>query len=231
MIKGYFITGTDTDVGKTWIALGLLTLFKNKGLSTTVMKPISAGCQQTSAGLRNNDAVELIKHATVKPVYETVNPYAFEAAIAPHIAAQNNGIEMNIPTIKKYFDQLSKTADITIVEGAGGWKVPINKTETMADVAKALGLPVILVVGMKLGCLNHAILTVENMLDRKIEIAGWVANTLSPHFEEQQANIETLKTWLGIPLLGNIPYLKSIDERLVAQKLELTRHNALMVEE
>ncbi|NOX43305.1 MAG: dethiobiotin synthase [Gammaproteobacteria bacterium] len=221
MAKGYFITGTDTDVGKTWVSLGLLTLLNNAGYSTTVMKPVSAGCKQTPEGLRNDDAIELIKHATVKPAYGSVNPYAFEAAIAPHIAAQNEGTDINIATITKLFDDISQKADFTIVEGAGGWKVPINATQTMADMAKAFELPVILVVGMKLGCLNHAILTVDSMLNKEIEIAGWVANSLNPYFEEQLANTDTLKSLLPTPFLGSIPYLKTKDLYLVAERLNL----------
>lgn len=219
MRKGYFITGTDTDIGKTRIALGVLTLLGDAGYTTTVMKPVSAGCIKTNEGLRNEDALELIKHATIKPAYESVNPYAFEAAIAPHIAANNTNVTIEIKTIKKHFNDISKKADFTVVEGAGGWNVPINASETMADVAKSLNLPVVLVVGMKLGCLNHAITTTQSMLNKEVEIAGWVANSVTLHFIEQQANIDTLKSRLAIPFLGTIPFLEPTNPQLIAQRL------------
>ncbi len=219
MRKGYFITGTDTDIGKTRVALGLLTLLGDAGYTTTVMKPVSAGCIKTNEGFRNEDALELIKHATIKPAYESVNPYAFEAAIAPHIAANNTNVKIEIKTIKKHFNDISKKADFTVVEGAGGWNVPINATETMADVAKSLNLPVVLVVGMRLGCLNHAITTTQSMLNKKVEIAGWVANSLTLHFIEQQANIDALKSRLAIPFLGTIPFIEPMNPQSIAQRL------------
>jgi len=219
MRKGYFITGTDTDIGKTQIALGLLTLLADAGFSTTVMKPVSAGGIKTNKGLRNEDAIELIKYATVKPTYEQVNPFAFEAAIAPHIAAENTQVKIDIKTIENQFNQIAETADFIIVEGAGGWNVPINQTETMADVAISLSLPVILVVGMKLGCLNHAILTVENMQHNAVNIAGWIANSITPDFVEQQANIDTLQSMLTIPFLGAIPYVNPVRPRIIAKQI------------
>ena len=162
-MPGYFITGTDTSVGKTNIALALMRVFKNNGHRVTCMKPVSAGCARTSAGLRNDDAMRLISESSTELSYDDVNPYAYEPAIAPHIAAQMLGENIRLDVISEAFEKISSGSNMVIVEGAGGWLVPITKTQSMADVAKALQLPIILVVGMRLGCLNHALLSVASI--------------------------------------------------------------------
>ena len=222
MTKGFFITGTDTDVGKTRIALGLINKLNAMGHTTTVMKPLSAGCDSTPDGLRNDDAVQLIQQASFKPDYDKVNPYAFKPAIAPHLAAEKENTVIDLSRIKNIFDELSAQADYIVVEGAGGWKVPINKQQTMAELAEALALPVILVTGMRLGCLNHAILTVESIQHAGIPIAGWIANTLSKDFTELDANIKTLKEHLEIPFLGTVPYMEKCEPQQTGQYINIS---------
>lgn len=222
MTKGFFITGTDTDIGKTRIALGLINKLNTMGHTTTVMKPLSAGCDSTPDGLRNDDAVQLIQQASFKPDYDKVNPYAFKPAIAPHLAAEKENTVIDLSRIKNIFDELSAQADYIVVEGAGGWKVPINKQQTMAELAEALALPVILVTGMRLGCLNHAILTVESIQHAGIPIAGWIANTLSKDFTELDANIKTLKEHLEIPFLGTVPYMEKCEPQQTGQYINIS---------
>jgi dethiobiotin synthetase len=222
MTKGFFITGTDTDVGKTRIALGLINKLNTMGHTTTVMKPLSAGCDSTPDGLRNDDAVQLIQQASFKPDYDKVNPYAFKPAIAPHLAAEKENTVIDLSRIKNIFDELSAQADYIVVEGAGGWKVPINKQQTMAELASALALPVILVTGMRLGCLNHAILTIESIQHAGIPIAGWIANTLSKDFTELDANIKTLKEHLEIPFLGTVPYMEKCEPQQTGQYINIS---------
>jgi len=220
-MKGFFVTGTDTDVGKTRIAAGLLHMLAARGHTTAAMKPVSAGCHDTVHGLRNDDALCLQRHATLALPYGQVNPYAYAAAIAPHIAAAQSGDAIDIAHLKKLFDDMAQRVDSVIVEGAGGWLVPINDHETMANVAQALGLPVILVVGMRLGCLSHALLSVESIAHHGLPLAGWVANTLNPDFTPLQDNIDALRARINAPLLGVVPHLENVDAESVGRYLNL----------
>ena len=206
MTSGFFITGTDTDVGKTTVALGLITALQDKGLSVGVMKPVSAGCELTSDGLRNEDAVLLMQKASVDFPYEIVNPYAFEPAVAPHIAAAEAGVEIDIEVIRQCYLDIAEKVDIVIVEGAGGWLVPINENETMADVVKALALDVITIVGIRLGCLNHALLTSQCIKASGLSHRGWVANHLSVATDRAAENINALRVRISAPLLDEVPY-------------------------
>lgn len=236
-MKGFFIAGTDTDVGKTRIAAGLLHVLAARGHTTAAMKPVSAGCHDIThdsrhnnmhnlhhdnmRNLRNDDALILQRHATLALPYEQVNPYAYAAAIAPHIAAAQTGPAIAIPHIKQLFDDMAQRVDAVIVEGAGGWLVPINEHETMANVAQALGLPVILVVGMRLGCLSHALLSVESIAHHGLPLAGWVANTLNPEFAPFQHNIDALRERINAPLLGVVPHLEHVNAEAVGRYLKL----------
>lgn len=206
MARGFFITGTDTDIGKTTIALGLMTAFKNLGLSVAAFKPVAAGCIQTEHGLRNEDALLLMQHASVEMPYDVVNPYAFKPAIAPHIAAAEKNIEMNIDRIVQAYQKIAAEVDVVIVEGAGGWLVPLNVTQTMADIAKTLSLGVITVVGIRLGCLNHALLTSQSITSNGLRHCGWIANHLSATSTHDTENINTLRTHIPAPLLDEAPY-------------------------
>ena len=203
---GFFITGTDTNVGKTTVALGLIASLQKKGLRVGVMKPVSAGCEQTKNGLRNEDAVLLMQQASVDLAYDIVNPYAFEPAVAPHIAAAEAGVEIDIEVIRQCYLKIAEKVDVVIVEGAGGWLVPINENETMADVVKALSLDVITVVGIRLGCLNHALLTSQSIKASGLNHRGWVANHLSAATERAAENINTLRARISAPLLDEVPY-------------------------
>ncbi|MBL1277841.1 MAG: dethiobiotin synthase [Ectothiorhodospiraceae bacterium] len=207
MARGFFITGTDTDVGKTTVAVGLVAAFQEHGLSVAVMKPISAGCELTADGLRNDDALQLMQQANVALPYELVNPYAFEEAIAPHIAAAHNNAILHIGPLVEAYTNIAQQADIVIVEGAGGWHVPMNENKTMADLAVALNLPVINVVGLRLGCLSHALLTAESIATHGLNQAAWVGNTLSTDMVCESENITSLQNRLPGTCLGIVPYL------------------------
>lgn len=206
MARGIFITGTDTGVGKTTVALGLMSALQKKGLIVAAMKPVSAGCEQTKDGLRNEDAVKLMQQASIDVPYDVVNPYAFESPIAPHIAAAETGTPVDIRLIKERYEEIAKRVDAVVVEGAGGWLVPINDKETMADVAKILNLDVITVVGVRLGCLNHALLTTNNIESMRCNHLGWIANLFSDDMQCSAENIQALCQRIGAPMLDKVEY-------------------------
>jgi len=213
--KRYFIAGTDTDVGKTMIACALLAQARSQGLTTAAVKPVAAGCIDTKDGLRNDDAQQLLAQCTLPLYYEQVNPVAFIDPIAPHIAAQKEGQRMQVDRLVGYTSGvIMQGADLTLVEGAGGWRVPVNERETLADFAIGLSIPVVLVVGMRLGCINHALLTVEAITRDGLTLAGWVANCVDPKMIELDANIATLKDRIPAPMLGLVPNLVSVDSPL-----------------
>lgn len=215
MKRRFFIAGTDTDVGKTFIACELLKAIGKRGHRTMALKPIAAGCQLTDAGLRNEDAVLLQQAMTVQLPYEQVNPVAVEPPIAPHIALQQLGRRVTVAQLAGYCRGAFMTpAEITLVEGAGGWRVPLSRGETLAGLAKELQLPVILVVGMKLGCLNHALLSAEAILADGLVLAGWIANQIDPEMAFLDENIVTLQSMLPAPCLGVVPYQKEKDKDL-----------------
>ena len=217
----YFVAGTDTDCGKTFIASALLHRAKQTG-STLGVKPIASGCEVTEQGLRNSDALSLIAQSTHKLAYRQVNPFAFEPAIAPHIAAEQMGLLLTPSAIVEHLNQLPfNQVDFALVEGAGGWRLPLVEGKFLSDVVKQLSLPVILVVGVKLGSLNHALLTQEAMLADGVHIAGWVANMVDPNMSVPQENLASLKTMMTSPCLGVVPYLPSMDAAKAASYLNL----------
>jgi dethiobiotin synthetase len=220
-MRGYFITGTDTDVGKTLIALGLIEKLKQQGHRVGAMKPLAAGCDVTTDGLRNSDAMQLQQQSNVMLDYHTLNPYAFAPAIAPHIAADDAGVRVDIETIYQHYQTIASQSDCVVVEGAGGWHVPLNDFQTIADLAKRLQLPVILVVGMRLGCISHALLTVESIRAAGLPLAGWIANQVQPEMNRLEENIATLQQRIDAPLLVHVPYLESCNATAVAQQLTL----------
>ncbi|PHS68887.1 MAG: dethiobiotin synthase [Methylophaga sp.] len=214
-----FVTGTDTGVGKTGISVALIELLQQQGFTVAGMKPIASGCEKTIDGLRNGDAVQLMQQANIGLPYELINPYAFEPAIAPHIAAKQAGIEIDLKVIQQHYQQIQQQVDAVVVEGAGGWLVPLNQHQTMADLAVILDLPVILVVGIRLGCINHALLTVKAIESTGLKLQGWIAN--HPEASEQTKEIvATLKLHITAPCLGNIPVL-SAKERAVNYLVDL----------
>lgn len=206
MKQGFFITGTDTGVGKTRVATALLATFNARGFSTAAMKPVAAGCANTAQGLRNDDALLLQQHASLPLSYKQVNPYAFEPPIAPHLAAAQAGQSIDLAHIKHGLDILSAQADAIIVEGVGGWLVPLNQDATGANLAYDLGLPVILVVGLRLGCLNHALLTAQSIEQSDLRFAGWIANMIDPAMQCSEENIETLRARIAAPWLGTVQW-------------------------
>ena len=218
--KTFFIAGTDTDVGKTLVAAGLLVAAKNHGLSTAALKPIAAGCDNTSGGLRNADALLLQSVITQPMVYEQINPIALQSAIAPHIAAQQEKRVLSADRIAGFCRGSLNQADFTLVEGAGGWRVPLNPQETLADVAKLLRLPVILVVGVRLGCISHALLTAEAIRNDGLVLAGWVANCIDAEMPVLQENIHSLMARIPAPCLGVVPWLNDAAPESVAGALD-----------
>ena len=207
-MSGYFIAGTDTGVGKTLIATALISRLVEAGQRVAAMKPVSAGCIRTSEGCLNDDVAQLRQAANVTLPLDLINPYAFEPAIAPHIAAQQVGVEIDLARIEQAFRQIEVQADTVIVEGVGGFLVPLNRKQTAADMAQRLNLPVILVIGMRLGCLNHALLTVEAIQRRGIPLAGWIANRIDPDMLAFDANLASLQARISAPLWGVIPPLR-----------------------
>lgn len=198
-MNGYFVTGTDTGVGKTRVAVALIHALRAQGLRVAAMKPVSAGSEP---GLLNEDVVALMQASNVAADVVDVNPYAFAEPIAPHIAAQQAGVNIELSVIAAACSRLAALADVVVVEGAGGWRVPLNENEDMADLAQRLGLPVVLVVGLRLGCLNHAVLTADSIIARQVAWAGWVGNHIDPSMERQAANLDTLRALLPGPCLG-----------------------------
>jgi len=207
MGTGVFVTGTDTDAGKTIVACALMTLFARLGLSVAGFKPVAAGAERTPAGLRNSDARWLQTFSSAPLEYDEVNPVVLEAAIAPHIAARAAGVGLERGSLVDCYRKLAEKAQVVVTEGAGGWLVPLARDGDMADLAVAIGDPVILVVGMKLGCLNHAFLTAESVRARGCRLAGWVANRVDPDMPAFRENLDTLAAGLGCAALGSIPWL------------------------
>ncbi len=206
----FFVAGTDTGVGKTIVAAGLLRALGRAGRSTVGLKPVAAGCDRVGGELVNSDALALQREASRKLDYAEVNPVAFEPAIAPHLAARQADRPILCASLIRHCDTWMELVqkedlDALVIEGAGGWLVPLNDRETLADFCEGLGAQVILVIGMRLGCLNHALLTVADVERRGLRLAGWVANCLPPPMAELDANIATLAGRLSAPCLGRIP--------------------------
>ena len=204
--RSFFVTGTDTGVGKTVVACALTRAFAARGERVSAMKPIASGAQRSPEGLRNDDALALLQAANLPLSYAQVNPYCFEPAISPHIAAEEAKITIDIDTIKDDFEVLRALSDRVIVEGAGGWLAPINARENMGDLAQALGVPVVLVVALRLGCLNHAELTWRAIGSAGVALAGWVANRAVAPMEREAENLATLTRRLGCAPLALVPF-------------------------
>jgi dethiobiotin synthetase len=215
--RGIFVTGTDTGVGKTVVSCGLVRALHAEGARVAVMKPVASGAAHTPDGLRNADALALMEAAGPTPhgAYGIVNPYCFEPAISPHIAAKEARIEVDTSMIRQKYEQLAQSADWVIVEGAGGWFAPINDHQSMADLAWALSVPALLVVGVKLGCLNHARLTRLGIEAHGVPLAGWVASGIDPEMTRVEANLETLGRLLGEPPLAVVPHLSTGADSIV----------------
>lgn len=201
--RGLFVTGTDTGVGKTRVAVALIHALRARGLRVAAMKPVSAGA---GPGRLNEDVAALRAASNVDVALQDMNPYAFDPPIAPHIAAELAGVAIDLDRIAEAYARLAATADVVVVEGAGGWRVPLSMESDMADLAERLGLPVVLVVGMRLGCLNHACLTAEAIGARGLPLAGWIANRIDPAMPFADENRAALSARLPAPCLGTQPY-------------------------
>jgi len=222
-----FVTGTDTDVGKTLIATSLLRLCVMQGWRSVGMKPVAAGCYQDAGGQWRNTDVEALRAAGSSGLQmfevadEDRNPYLFHEPIAPHIAAAKRGQVIDLELICAAYGRLATRVEAIVVEGAGGWRVPLNDQHDLADLAVRLQLPVVLVVGMRLGCLNHALLTQEAIHARGLKLAGWVANGCEPHMSCFDENLASLQTRLQAPLLGVVPFMQHQNCTLAARCLSL----------
>jgi dethiobiotin synthetase len=205
--RGFFITGTDTGVGKTVVAAALVRALVAQGQRVAVMKPVASGSDRTPQGLRNEDALALMAASNVAAPYNQVNPYCFEPAISPHIAAEEACIPVDTAQIRRNFDTLAASADVIVVEGAGGWLAPLGPRISIKDLAATLDLPVLLVVGVRLGCINHALLTKLAIESHGARFAGWIANTIDPGMPRQKENLETLAEQLGATPLAIVPAL------------------------
>ncbi len=204
MTHGIFVTGTDTGVGKTLVACALLRQWVAAGRRAVGMKPIACGIEADEVCNADVSALIAAGNVAVKPV--EINPYAFAPAIAPHLAAAACGVEIDLQPIAAVYGRLAVRADAVVVEGAGGALVPLNAHDDMLDIARCLDLPVLLVVGMRLGCLNHALLTAQSISARGLRLAGWIANRIDPHMAASDANIESLRFRLPAPLLAIFPW-------------------------
>lgn len=220
---GFFVTGTDTGVGKTLVCCALLYGFAALGKSVIGMKPVAAGAIRSADGLVNDDVALLRAASNVEAPPQLVNPYCFEPPIAPHLAAEQAGAAIDFATIANAYRQLAAVADIVIVEGVGGFCVPLNHNEDSADLAQRLGLPVILVIGLRLGCLNHALLTAQAIRAKGLQLVGWIANCIDPALAAADENVAALAERLAAPLLGKVKFAVAPDPQRIAALIALPR--------
>lgn len=220
-MKSLFVTGTDTGIGKTRVAVTLLAALARHGHSVAGMKPVASGCRSTDAGLRNADAEALLAASSVRLKYADVNPYAFAPAIAPHIAAEETGQVIDLQVLEHCHARLAMVAEYVVVEGAGGWLTPLGPAATLADFAAQIDARVILVVGLRLGCLNHALLTTQAIRSAGLELVGWIGNAIDPAFERAPANIATLRSRIPAPCLGLLPHGPTDTPSALASRLTL----------
>lgn len=210
-MRAYFVTGTDTGVGKTLVTAALLRRLRAAGVVVAGMKPVAAGAMDGPEGRANEDALLLQAESSARHPYAVVNPCLYEPAIAPHIAAAESGVAIDVDRIAVAFRALASSADVVLAEGAGGFLVPMDDARSCAELPVLLGMDVILVVGLRLGCLNHALLTAEAIAARGLALAGWVGNCVAPEFPRREANVATLESRLPAPCLGIVPWLHDRD--------------------
>src|ERR1700677_1406927 len=204
--QALFVTGTDTGIGKMRAAAALCRAFAARGARVAAMKPVASGCTLTPEGLRNDDALALLAAMNVRTDYSTVNPYAFAPAIAPHIAAREAGVDIDFGVLDRAYERLRMQSEVLIVEGAGGWLAPLDAARGFADLAVHWQMEVVLVVGLRLGCLNHALLTVESIERRGLRLRGWVGNSVDAEFPRREENLRTLEARIAAPCIGAFSY-------------------------
>lgn len=219
MSQRFFVTGTDTEVGKTFISCALLRCAQRRGLQSLGLKPVAAGVNKAG---ENEDALHLMQHAALKLPYEQVNPVCLKSPLSPHIAAAKEGVSLSAQMLLDLLVEPDQ-AEFTLVEGAGGWLVPISNSETLADFAGLLAVPVVLVIGMRLGCLNHALLTAEAIRASGLKLAAWVANQIDPNMSAIDENLKTLEQRIGAPCLGKVPYFVDAQPTWAAQYLDISK--------
>lgn len=217
--SGFFITGTDTNVGKTWSSLALMRKLQRQGLQVVGMKPVAAGCEWLAGGWKNADALLLQQHGSVLHDYELINPYAFEQAVSPHVACEGRDVDLQV--VRQAYAQLQTAAEVVVVEGAGGWYSPLDRKLVNADLAAALGLPVIMVVAVRLGCINHALLTWRAIRQAGLPCAGWLAVEIEPRMGAFQENLAYLSEAIDGALLGVLPSLDLLDLEQLADGVRL----------
>jgi dethiobiotin synthetase len=220
-MSGWFITGTDTGVGKTLVTAALLSLLAARGMRVVGMKPVASGCYEGPDGRRNEDADALHEMSNVAVDYQLACPYRFLPPIAPHLAADEEGIQIDSELILANYRQLERQADRVLVEGVGGWQVPLAEDLAMPDIARAIGLPVILVVGGRLGCINHALLTRDAIAASGLSLDGWVYNQVDADMQRATAVLQALRSRIDAPLLGALPWLAQPTPSGVAEHLAL----------
>ncbi|MDZ5843102.1 dethiobiotin synthase [Stenotrophomonas maltophilia] len=214
-----FVTGTDTEIGKTAASTALLHALRRRGLRAVGMKPVASGSQDLGQGLRNEDALALQSASRPVPDYVDVNPYALRQPIAPELAAAEDGVDIALAPIVAAFERLRATADVVVVEGVGGWLAPVSVHLDQLDIVRALRLPVVLVVGLRLGCVNHARLTAHSLQASGVECLGWIGNHIDPAMQRQDENVATLVQRLPMPCWGRLPHLPGADAQALAMHL------------
>ena len=219
---GLFVTATDTGAGKTVVSATLLAGLAGLGIRAAGMKPVATGCAPTPHGLRNPDAELLMRYAGIELPYEQVNPFAFEPAVAPHIAARSEGVELSLPTIVRTYDLIAAEAQAVVVEGIGGWRVPLGIHTSCADLATMLDLPVVLVVGIRLGCINQALLTAEAIARDGRQLVGWIANRPQKVGDETRENASAIADRVGAPMLADLPWMSDLDPTSLVSHLQQT---------
>ena len=222
-MHSFFITGTDTNIGKTAITCSLIAKCIEEGFRAGGMKPVAAGCHIENGYMISDDVKKIIEVSNVDLNIKEINPYSFELPIAPHISFKSNEIDINL--IKKYLRSFENKMDYLFIEGVGGYAVPLTKTFTTADLVENLDIPVILVVGMKLGCINHALLTVESILNKKQKLCGWVANRIDGDMQAYEENFFFLKEKIKAPCLGEVPYFKDFDPYKASKFIDINKLN------
>ncbi len=223
MSRGYFVTGTDTGVGKTLVTAGLIRLFVEEGIKVAGMKPVASGCEVTDQGLRNEDAIMIMRESNVDLDYELINPYAFEPPVSPHFAASESDQKIKLDHIVEKYTEISAQADMVFVEGVGGWQVPLGDDLNMSDLAGKLNLPVILVVGLRLGCINHALLTADAIRQKGLSLIACVASQIDADYQRRDETLKTLETRLSMPV-QLIPRIENVTPEQVTQYLEETKN-------
>lgn len=221
MSRGFFVTGTDTGVGKTAASCALLHALRARGMQAVGMKPVASGCERIDGAWRNSDALALQQASAPRPAYDDVNPFALPAATAPQLAACEAGIAVTLAPILAAHGRLAAQADGVVVEGVGGWAAPLGDGLEHADLVRALGLPVLLVVGLRLGCLSHARLTARAIGDDGCRLAGWIGNRIDPGFDRVDAYLQLLGDALPAPCLGVLPYAADASPEALAVHLEI----------